>query len=68
MHQRQLGEGDLLLERLRAGRFPPLFFLRRERIFDGPSLADLLAYIHKGSAQLLVLPERRDLNLRLALR
>ena len=45
-----------------------VFFLRRERLFDRACLPDLFVNGDKGTAQLLVLPECRDLVLRLALR
>jgi hypothetical protein len=44
-----------------------VFFLRCERLLDRSRLADLFVYIHEGPAQVLVLAERRNLGLRLAL-
>ena len=44
-----------------------VFFLQCEHLLDRSCLADLFVYIHEGAAQFLVLAERRNLGLRLAL-
>ena len=66
--ERRVGVWWLLPARLPDGWFPPFFFLRRQRVFDRPSHADLFIRLDQGAAEFLILPELRHLPFGFALR